>query len=208
MTTYEHAMLGITGVLATGLNRRYGWPLVGLAAIAAASPDWDGLTIVAGAAAFAASHRVWGHNLLACVLTGLLLGVLDYRFDIVTRGSRFLAEKLRLDLPGGPPRLREAYRLGGCAVWASVAVLAVLSHLPADLVFSGSATLPAWGLQLWWPLSHAGYVYPLVPWGDAGASIVFVAGMFAMWKWPSRLQSISAVTLAGVVLYVALRGAW
>jgi len=51
-------------------------------------------------------------------------------------------------------------------------------------------------------------VYPLVPWGDAGVSIIFVAGMFAMWKWPGRLQAVSAVTLAAVVLYVLGRGMW
>jgi hypothetical protein len=208
VTTYEHAMLGITGVLAAGLNRRYGWPLAAIAAVAAVSPDWDGLTIVAGAAAFAASHRVWGHNVWACFVTGILIGCLDYRFDAVTRCGRLLTRMLHLIMPGGPPRIRAAWSLGGLAVWISVAILAALSHLAADVVFSGTATLPDWKLQLWWPVSNAGYVFPLVPWGDAGVSIVFVAGMFAMWKWPGRLQTISAVTLAAVVLYVAARGAW
>lgn len=207
MTTYEHAMLGITGVLAAGLNRRYGWPIVAIAAVAAVSPDWDGVTIVAGTAAFAASHRVWGHNVWACIATGILIGCLDYRCDAVTRGGRFLGRLLHLSMPGEPPRIRAAWSLGGLAVWIGVAVLAALSHLAADLVFSGSATLPDWQLQLWWPVSSAGYVFPLVSWGDAGVSIVFVAGMFAMWKWPGRLQAISAVTLAAVVVYVAARGA-
>ncbi len=208
MTTYEHAMLGITGVLAAGLNRRYGWPIVAMAAVAAVSPDWDGLTIVAGPAAFAAAHRLWGHNVWACVLTGVLIGCLDYRFDAVTRCGRFLVRPLHLTMPGGPPRVREARSLGGLAVWIGAAVPAALSHLAADLVFSGTTTLPDWQLQLWWPVSNAGYVFPLVPWGDAGVSIVFVAGMFAMWKWPDRLQMISAVTLAAVAFYVAVRGAW
>jgi hypothetical protein len=201
-------MLGLTGVLATGLNRRCGWPLVALAAVAATSPDWDGLTIVAGPAAFAASHRLWGHNVLACVLTGLLMGVLDYQFDVATRCGRFLARKLRLVLPGGMPQVRETHCLGGFAVWVGVAILAALSHLAGDLVFSGTATLPDWELQPWWPFSGAGYIFPLLAWGDAGASIVFAAGMFAMWKWPGRLQLISAATLACVVLYVVLRGTW
>ena len=201
-------MLGITGVVATGLNRRYGWPIVALAAVAAVNPDWDGLTIVAGSAAFAASHRLWGHNVLACVLTGLLMGVVDYRFDVSARCGRFLAQKLRLALPGEPPRVRETHCLSGFAVWVCVAVLAALSHLATDLVFSGTATLPDWELQPWWPFSSAGYIFPLLAWGDAGASIVFAAGMFAMWKWPGRLQLTSAGTLACVVLYVVLRGTW
>ncbi len=208
MTTYEHAMLGITGVLATGLNRRYGWPIVALAAVAAISPDWDGLTIVAGSAAFAASHRLWGHNVLACVLTGLLMGILDYQFDAATRCGRLLAQKLRLAVPGGPLRVRETHRFSGFAVWVGVATLAALSHLAGDLVFSGTATLPDWELRPWWPFSSAGYIFPLLAWGDAGASIVFAAGMFAMWKWPRRLQLISAATLACVILYAAVRGAW
>lgn len=207
MTPYEHAMVGITGVLATGLNRRYGWPIAGLAAVAAVSPDWDGLALVAGSAAFAARHRVWGHNVLVCVLSGLLLGVVDYRFDMVGCCGRYLTRKLRLSRSGGEPRLREARSLGGWVAWISVAILAALSHLLADLLFSGSATLPAWELQPWWPLSRAGYAFPWVPWGDPGVSIVFVAGMFAMWKWSRRLQPISLVTLAAVVLYVVVRGA-
>jgi len=203
-------MLGITGVLATGLNRRYGWPIVGLAAVAAVSPDWDALTIVAGSAPFAASHRVWGHNVLVCVLTGLLMGVVDYRFDVVTRCGRFLTRRLHLALPGASPRVREAFPFSGFVAWTSVAVLAAVSatHLAADLVFSGTETLPDWELQLWWPFSTTGYVYPIIAWGDAGVSIVFVAGMFAMWRWPARLQTTSLATLAAVFLYMVLRGAW
>ena len=52
MTTYDHAMLGVCGVLATGCQRRYGWPLVATAAVAAVLPDWDGLSLLFGAAAF------------------------------------------------------------------------------------------------------------------------------------------------------------
>ncbi len=208
MTTYEHAMLGITGVLAAGLHRRFGWPIAALGAVAAVSPDWDGLTIAAGPGAFAATHRLWGHNVLVCVLSGLLLGILDYQFDVTTRCGRFLVRKLRLVVPGGLPQVHETRCLSGFAVWVSVAILAALSHLAGDLVFSGTATLPDWELRPWWPFTSTGYVYPLVAWGDAGASVVFAAGMLAMWKWPGRLQLISAATLACVTLYVVLRGTW
>ena len=201
MTSYEHAMLGINGVLATGLQRRYGWPLVALAAVAAVSPDWDGLAIVAGAGAFAAAHRVWGHNLLACLLSGIVLGALDYRFDLVTRGARFLVRRLHITWPGPVPQLRSTYAWGALAVWSSVAVLAAASHLVADLVVSGTASLPDWELPLWWPFSSKSYVYPLIAWGDPGLSIVFVVGMFAMWRWPARVQGVAAATLAAVVLY-------
>ncbi len=118
MTTYEHAMLGITGVLATGLDRRYGWSIVALAAVAAVSPDWDGLTILAGSAAFAASHRLWGHNVLACVLSGLLMGVVDYRFDLVTRCGRFFARKLQSSKFAFRAEVAEFPRIRAVAGWA------------------------------------------------------------------------------------------
>lgn len=144
----------------------------------------------------------------ALALTGLLIGAIDYRFDVVTRCGRFLTRRLSLTLPGSPPRVREAFSLDGLAVWVGIAVLAALSHLAADLVFSGTEALPDWELQLFWPFSTAGYVYPLIAWGDAGVSIVFVTGMFAMWKWPARLQATSLATLAAVALYLAVRDAW
>ncbi len=206
MTPYEHAMLAGTGVLAAGLDRRFGWPLVAVAAVAAVSPDWDGITIALGAAAFAASHRMWGHNVWACVLSGILIGCLDYRLDLVTRAGRFLARCWHIRLPGQPPQVRESWSAVGYATWLVVAVLAAFSHLAADMAFSGSATLPEWHLQVWWPVSRVGYAYPLVPWGDVGVSIIFVAGMFAMWKWPGRLQAVSIVTLAAVGVYVWGRG--
>ncbi|HID24106.1 MAG TPA: hypothetical protein EYP14_17130 [Planctomycetaceae bacterium] len=70
MTTFEHAMLGVNGAIAAGLTRRHGWRLAAVAGLAAAAPDWDGLTLVFGSAAFAAGHRLWGHNLVACVFVG------------------------------------------------------------------------------------------------------------------------------------------
>ncbi|MGD9128399.1 MAG: hypothetical protein PVH19_13570 [Planctomycetia bacterium] len=61
MTTIEHAMLGIDGVLAVGLNRRWGWSLCAMAGVVAIVPDWDGLTLLGSASLFDAAHRVWGH---------------------------------------------------------------------------------------------------------------------------------------------------
>jgi hypothetical protein len=46
MTTFEHAMLGINGVLASGIHRRFGWQIVALAGIAAVAPDWDGIPML------------------------------------------------------------------------------------------------------------------------------------------------------------------
>ena len=46
MTTIEHAFLGANLVLATGLDKKYGWQAVALAAVCANLPDWDGLTLL------------------------------------------------------------------------------------------------------------------------------------------------------------------
>jgi membrane-bound metal-dependent hydrolase YbcI (DUF457 family) len=96
MTTIEHAFLGVNIVLATGLERRYGWQLVVLSGICAVLPDWDALTIIYSFEVFGESHRVWGHNLLVCVLVGLLIGYFDYFYDIVTRVSVFVLRLLRV----------------------------------------------------------------------------------------------------------------
>lgn len=88
----------------------------------------------------------------------------------------------------------------------AVAVVAALSHLPADMVVSGTATLSDWELQVLWPFSHQGWAFAMVPWGDAGISIVLVIGMFAMLRWKSSVETIARGTLGAVVAYIALRG--
>lgn len=214
MTTIEHALLGINGALATGLHRRYGWQVVALAGLVAISPDWDGLTLVLGPVLFDQAHRVWGHSLLTCGLLGILIGVFDYRFDIVTRLANVSARGLRrcgLELPAeqglGALPLRRERTVAGYAVWTLVAIAAALSHLAADLVVSGTATLGDWKLQLLWPFSTEGWIYPHVHWGDPGMTIIFVMGMLAMYRWRNRLQLIAAATLLGVAAYIIVCGA-
>jgi hypothetical protein len=58
MTIYEHAMIGINGTLALGLNRRHGWQIVAFAGLAAVLPDLDGLAIVLGPSLYADGHRL------------------------------------------------------------------------------------------------------------------------------------------------------
>ena len=210
MTTFEHVLLGINGATASGLTKRHGWKIAALAGVAATVPDWDGLTIVVSQSAFATGHRLWGHNLLTCVLAGLFLGGLDYRFDLMARCGRRLtrwARWLHLDISAQSLVVRRSFRSGEAAAWIVVATAAVLSHLPADAVVSGTATLPDWELHVLWPFSDCGWVYPLIPWGDAGVTIIFVAGLFAMVRWKQQTQPICAATLAAMAIYLAVRGA-
>ncbi len=214
MTTFEHALLGVNGAIAAGLHRRYGWQVVGLAGLVAISPDWDGLTLALGPELFDQGHRVWGHSLFTCVLLGIALGAIDYRFDVVTRIANVLARLLKrcgLVMPAGLGDvawpLRSVRTAAGYVVWIAVAIAAGLSHLAADLVVSGTATLGDWHLQLLWPFSNRGWIYPHVRWGDPGMTVIFVLGMLAMYCWPRRLQLIAATTLVGVAAYILIRGA-
>lgn len=207
MTTYEHAMLGIDGVLAAGLHRRHGWQIAATAAVAAVGPDWDGLTIAVNNSLFADAHRLWGHNLLACLILGVLVGAVDYRFDLVTRLARRLVTFLRLKVPPGRLRLRDTRATSACGTWIVVSVVAAMSQLPADMVVSGTATLSDWELKPFWPFWDRGFVCALVPWGDPGVSVIFISGMFAMIYWRTRVQPIAVLTLLLVLAYLVIRGA-
>lgn len=206
MTTYEHAMLGVTGTLAAGLHRRYGWQIVALGGFAAVLPDWDGLSIVLGAALFDHVHRTVGHNLLVCALVGAVVACLDYRYDLATRVKAFAGRRIRVFASERPSPGRSIFHARELCVWVTTGVLASLGHLAADLVFSGHAVFSDWGLRLFWPFSDRVWVYPLVPWGDPSVTMIFAAGMFAMIRWPARLQLTSALTLALVLGYIGIRG--
>jgi hypothetical protein len=203
MTSFEHAMLGVNGALASGLHRQYDWRVAALAGLTAVSPDWDGATILGGMQLFDQAHRVWGHGLFTCLVVAIVLATLDYRYDLVGWGQRLLHRLLRseAELDTKPSNTWRRF-----SVWLAIAVLAALSHLAADLVYSGAEGLSDWELKLLWPFSNRGFVYPMVRWGDAGATIIFVIGMFAMLRWKPRTQPLASATLACVIGYIALRG--
>ena len=197
-------MVGINGAMAAGLHRQYQWRIAALAGLAAVAPDWDGLTIVGGLQLFDHAHRAWGHSFLTCVLLACVLAGFDYRFDVVGYGERLLCGLLRTPSKAVATRPgRSRLRL---MTWMLVAIAATMSHLAADLVYSGTTELSDWHLQLLWPFSTQGFVYPMVHWGDAGVTIIFVIGMFAMVRWCQRIQRIALITLAVVLMYIVLRG--
>lgn len=198
-------MVGIDSVLALGLHRKFGWKIAAIAGVAAASPDWDGVTLLAGAEFYDRSHRVWGHNLFACALVGVAMGLFDYRFDLVGRIGRRLVKLVRLEVPDDAMALRTSRDVYGAAAWTLTAMLAGLSHLPADIVVSGHATYSDWGVQLLWPLTDRAWAYPRVSWGDVGITVLFAAGAALMVWRPKRTQLLAAMTLMAVVIYVLVR---
>lgn len=205
MTPFEHALVGIDGALAAGLHRRYGWQIVALAGCAAVLPDWDGLTILCGARLYAEGHRIWGHNLLVATALAALFAAVAYRFDMLTRTQRRLARRWRA-LAVDDRRDARTHSLAALTVWVLVGIAATYSHLLADLVFSHGAGLPEWRLPLLWPFSQTTWAWPLAPWGDAGTTIVLAVGMFAMLRWPARIQPLAAGTLFAAAGYIGLRG--
>jgi membrane-bound metal-dependent hydrolase YbcI (DUF457 family) len=217
MTVYEHAMVGINGALALGLARRHGWQIVALAGFAALLPDLDGLTILLGSQWYAEGHRLWAHNLLVAGLAAAVISAAAYYTDAPARVQRWLG---RSRLSGGctaapqpdedstaahPLPRRSATEL---ALWIVVGIVAAYSHLLMDVAFSAGHDLPIWGVPLFWPFSNAVYAYPLVRWGDVGATLIFAASMFAMLRWPTRIQTIAAGSLIAVAAYMIVRGVW
>lgn len=206
MTSYEHVMLGVTGCMAAGLHRSYGWPLVAMAGLAAVLPDWDGLTLLAGAAAFDHGHRTWGHSLWAAALVGALVAAVEYRYRWLEQAGRWLLRRFPTRRDGSKlPQEQAPPCRGSLLLWIAVGAAAALSHLAADLVFSGNRSLPEWGIRLLWPWSEQAWSYPRVPWGDAGVAILFVAGMFALVRWPKHQQATAILTLLAVLAYIVLR---
>jgi len=206
MTTLEHVLLGANGVLAAGLHRKYGWQLVAMTGIAATLPDWDGFSIFGGMTLFDKIHRAWGHGLLPCMIVSLLFAVTDYRFDLMTRLGRLFVRVTRITINPDLLIPRVTHSSGACVVWIIAALLAGLSHLIADIVFSGHPQYAHWGIQIFWPFSNQQIDGTLVPWGDIGVVLIFILGMFAMLRWKSRTQKIALITLGTVVIYLAVRG--
>jgi inner membrane protein len=206
MTVFEHAMLGASLGLAAGLQKQYGWRVVGMAAAVGAMPDWDGLSILLGPESYARAHRVWGHNLLLAGAGGLIVAWLEYRYCVLTRAAQAIARRLPgLVLPSKalePPEQGKSPSALGA--WLALGLTASYSHLLADYFYSGHPTLHTWGLPLLWPFSTQTWAWPTIAWGDLGATLIFVVEMFALYRWPGRARPIACLALIAVVAYVAI----
>ena len=184
MTTIEHALLGGYLVLASGANRRFGWPLVAMAGVAAVVPDWDGLTLIYSVALCDVAHRCWGHALVTCLPIVVLIAMIDYRFDIVTRLARLGVSWLRIAVDEEKLVPRSKFSTKGHLAWSLAAIVASISHVCTDMLFSGNAQFTDWPIKILWPFSEAGFVYPMVPWGDVGITVIF-------FLWPVRQGSLA-----------------
>src|SRR5262249_11127617 len=150
-----------------GLQRKYGWAVVAIAAFTSALPDWDGVSILFGGEAYARAHRVWGHNLMVAAALGAAATAVGYILYSHGRFDRIASRFQRSAGATTPFRKLGAVDL---AVWVLLGIVSSLSHLAFDLVYSGHAELTPWPLPLLWPFSSQSWVYPIVPYGDLGAT--------------------------------------
>lgn len=207
MTVFEHVMMGTSLALAARLQQRHGWHMAALAGVAAALPDWDGLTILLGGRTYALGHRVWGHNFLSAAVLGGVAGLVEYRWAPLGRLiDRAAVRKGRLgtDAAGirAPPHRHDPL------LWVAVGAAAAVSHLFADYFYSGYGGEAAWRqqtwpLQLFWPFSHRGWSRAVVPGGNLGTTTLFLVEMFALYRWPGRATLIAWLTLVAWALQVA-----
>jgi hypothetical protein len=58
---------------------------------------------------------------------------------------------------------------------------------------------------LFWPFSSRGWAFPIVPWGDLGATLIFIVEMFVLYRRPLEARGTARLTLALLLAYV---GAW
>ncbi len=205
MTAPEHSMLAINLVIASGLNRQYGWRPAAAAGLAAILPDWDGIPILWSAAQFDHIHRCWGHSLLSCLLLAIPLAVLDCRFDLMSKLAVFFFRTVHVTIPEAVFQKRADPTVKDYFVWISVLSLAVLTHPFADMIVSGGQGLSNWDVRILWPFSDQGFVCPMIAWGDVGVLILFFCGMFAMIRLKKHLQTVAVLTLAAVICYAVIR---
>jgi hypothetical protein len=76
--------------------------------------------------------------------------------------------------------------------------------VPIDAIYSGPPSA-IWPVAALWPFSRTGWAWPLVPWGDVGATTIFITEMFALYRWPRFAQMVALTTLGALCAYLGLR---
>lgn len=205
VTSPEHTLVGIHVAFAFGVHRYFGWRGVAIAGLASNIPDWDGLPMIFDMQRYESGHRVWGHNVMSIVLTSLVLGMTQRRFDWIGRVGRRVVARL----PEATDGRRETEVTHGnitMSICVGISLFAQIIHLPCDMVVSGGKGLSDWAIQPWWPFSNTAAVYPLIPWGDIGPTVILMGGIIAIAKWRSHTSTFASLTLVALVGYLLLRG--
>jgi hypothetical protein len=199
MVYYDHAMLGATLAVAVGAQRRQGWPVVILAALAGMFPDWDALSRHISPETYRIGHRAWGHNLFAATLGGTLLGLLGYW---ISRSG-----PMSFDQESAMPKSNGRRQTSEMGFWIILCVLIMWSHPFFDVLYCGWDRDVNWPVRLLWPIVPAGFGRPWMPWNDWGASAILLAGLGAILLLHRHRQLVGVISLSLFGLYVVIRGA-
>ena len=206
MTSPEHTLVGIHLAFAIGLHRRLGWKGVAMAGVASTVPDWDGLPMLIDMQRFEEGHRVWGHSVVSIFAASVILGCTQAAFDWIGALGRWASAWLPKAIPTAPETGRAWTGSIGAAAFSGVSLVVKFLHLPCDMVVSGGDGLSVWAIKPWWPFSSAAYVYPLIPWGDVGPTLILMTGIIVAAKRPARISTISTLTLIALCVYLLVRG--
>ena len=202
MTTPEHTLIGILGAMAIGLHTRLGWVAIAFAAVVSNIPDVDGLPMLVDMERFETGHRVWGHNILAITVTTIFVALLQFHVRwierIAMRSSRFLPSDTHIQDISNAPSI-------SLAALILIGLMFQCIHLVCDITVSGGQGLSDWHVKPFWPFSEAGYVLPLIPWGDAGPTVIMMLGVIGVAKL-GNAKRIATVTLAILFAYMISRG--
>ena len=202
MTSPEHTMVGILGAMALGLHKRFGWRIVAFAAVISNVPDMDGLPMLFDMERFESGHRVWGHNFLLIVATSICLGWTQARFKWIQKIVAYAIDFLPSEVNRSQPFRHLPIPI---LVLIFVGIGFQTLHLVCDMVVSGGQGLSNWPVKPFWPIWQVGYVYPLIPWGDVGPTVVMMAGIIGIAKF-GRAQLFATLTLILLVAYLFFRG--
>jgi inner membrane protein len=206
MVYYDHGMVGATVAVALGAQRRYGWAVVALAALAGMFPDWDALAKHVSDDAYVRGHRVWGHNLFAATVAGLALGGLGYW--IHRSSARHFGSAPQATREAQPEsQMSPAAGGDGIALWLVLGVAILWTHPLLDLLYCGWDHNGDWPVGLLWPLVRGGYARPWMPWQDWGATLILACGLCVVVILPRYRQRGACICLALLAVYVAARGA-
>ena len=203
MTSPEHTLVGILGAMSIGLHKRLGWPVVVFAGLASNVPDWDGVPMLFDMQKFESGHRVWGHSVGSILITALILAWAQNGFRFIEK----LAERCKPFLPSELkfPERKSLEPIPFTSL-AMVGVLFQAIHLVCDMTVSGGRGLSHWEVQPLWPFSAIGFVVPLLPWGDIGPTLITMASLIFMAKYPGHSQRYAVLGLVILGTYMVLRG--
>ena len=199
MVYYDHAMMGATVAVAVGAQRRHGWPAVILAALAGMFPDWDAMSSHISPQTYRIGHRVWGHNLFAATLGGIMLGLFGYW---ISKSRPMILDQ---EAPAAEPNCERQTSEAG--YWIILCVLIMWSHPFLDFLYCGWDRSVNWPVRLLWPIVPEGFGRPWMPWNDWGASAILVAGISTIILFRRHRQLVGVVSLSLFASYVVIRGA-